>query len=275
MTGAPQTENRHGNGFWCILRERLDPQRQDEVLSRIAVISDIHSNWQALQTVWRAIVDAECDQVICLGDVVGYGARPAECLRFVREKGWTWIQGNHDALVGDRDLSLPFNPISLMAVEHNRDLLSPEEQRFLRELPWRQHPREGLFLAHGSYRDRDRYLLHHAHCQDEAGHLRQRHGGGGVCFFGHTHQPVISDDTGFRSLKEGAVRLDPNAMTLINPGSVGQPRDWDPRAAYAIWDTEVGTIDLQRLPYDVEAARREILDAGLPARLGDRLLQGR
>jgi len=244
-------------------------------LSRIAIISDIHSNWQAMQTVWQAIQTAACDEVLCLGDVVGYGARPGECLRFVREKGWTWIQGNHDALIGDGELSLNFNPASLLAVEHNRNLLSEEERQFLRDLPWRLHPSEGLFLAHGSYRDRDRYLLYRSDFRDEAIFLHEQNGAGGVCFFGHTHNPAIFDGDGFRTPQEGPVPLDPDAMFLINPGSVGQPRDGDARAAYAIWDTVEGTITLFRTEYDIEGARREILDAGLPERLGNRLLEGR
>ncbi len=244
-------------------------------LTRIAIVSDIHSNWQALQAVHEAIVNEGCDTVLCLGDVVGYGSRPAECMRFVREKGWTWVQGNHDALIGDPSLSLRFNPASLVAVEHNRNLLTEEELEYLRHLPWRLHLQEGLFLAHGSYRDRDRYLLYRADFREESLFLQKEVGGGGVCFFGHTHHPVIFDGDGFQPPELGPAHLGGQGVWLINPGSVGQPRDGDPRAAYGIWDTEAGTVTLHRVPYDVETARREILEAGLPERLGNRLLEGR
>lgn len=243
-------------------------------MSRIAIISDIHSNWQALQEVWQAISSRNCDEVICLGDVVGYGARPADCFRFIVEKGWTWIQGNHDALIGDKSLSLNFNPASLLAVEHNRRLLDAQQLEHLRNLPWRLHPAAGLYLAHGSYQDRDRYLIYRADFREEAAYLLEQ-GGPGLCFFGHTHHPVVFAGDNFLPLDGGRVPVQPEGIMLVNPGSVGQPRDGDPRAAFAIWDQEAGELIFERVAYDVDAAREEILAAGLPERLGNRLLMGR
>lgn len=243
-------------------------------MSRTAIISDIHSNWQALQAVWTRIEELDCNRVFCLGDIVGYGARPVECLEFLRSRGVASVQGNHDALVADPSLGLSFNAHSLVAVSHNRALLDGEQREYLRRLPTRMQPEPGLILSHGSPGDRDRYLNYLGDWQEVARNL-MRETGPGLCFFGHTHFPVAFD--GQRPLPPGekTVPVAVGAVMLFNPGSVGQPRDGDPRASFLYWDDRLGTINFQRVSYDVEAARQEILAADLPVRLGDRLREGR
>ncbi|RKZ13671.1 metallophosphoesterase [bacterium] len=243
-------------------------------LVRIAVISDVHSNLQALQTVLARIDELGCDHLWCLGDVVGYGARPVECLELVRDRADICIQGNHDALVAKGGDNTYFNPRSLAAVAHNRQLLDPDQLAWLGALPTRHLEADGTLLAHGSPDDRDRYLitagdLESVRRTDDAG------AGPGLTFFGHTHQPVIFSASGPVTAPRGCCALPSGERILVNPGSVGQPRDTDPRAAFLWWDRGDNDLHFERLEYDLEAARQEILDAGLPPRLGDRLREGR
>ena len=231
-------------------------------MQRIAVISDVHSNLQALNTVLARIDELQCDGIYCLGDIVGYGARPHECLELVRDTGATCIQGNHDALVADGTLELGFNPRSLQAVVHNRELLTASDLD------------GGTVLSHGSPGDRDRYLLFSRDLE----HVRREQEaavGPGVTFFGHTHQPVCFGNDGAAPEPLGVIEVRPADRVLVNPGSVGQPRDGDPRSALLLWEPEARRLTFERHEYDVETARREIIAAGLPERLGDRLREGR
>ena len=243
-------------------------------MTRTAVISDIHSNWQALQAVWARILELGCDEIYCLGDIVGYGARPIDCLEHLRRNEVAFIQGNHDALVADGSLDLKFNVFSLAAVEHNRAQLSPEQLKFLNDLPNRLEPQPRVILAHGSPDDRDRYLLSQKDFQRTSA-LLFREGGPGICFFGHTHHALAFDGDNLIPKTQKKVPISSQEMMLFNPGSVGQPRDGDPRAAFIYWDREDGTVNFERVEYNVDRARDEILAAGLPERLGSRLLEGR
>ncbi len=243
-------------------------------MTRTAIISDIHSNWQALRSVWSRIEELNCDQIFCLGDIVGYGARPLECLKLLRDNEVPCVQGNHDALVSDGSQNLHFNEHSLVAVDHNRALLSPEQLAYLAGLPTLLKPEERVFLAHGSPEDRDRYLVYRQDFRQVSSSLFSD-GGPGVCFFGHTHFPVAYDGDSFLSCETSPIDLNKDEMMLFNPGSVGQPRDGDPRASFLVWDSEAETVTFERVKYDVDRAREEILAAGLPDRLANRLLAGR
>ncbi len=243
-------------------------------MQRIAVISDIHSNLQALETVLARIDALGCDGLYCLGDIVGYGARPAECVALVRGRDAVCIQGNHDALVADGSLELGFNPRSLQAVAHNRQQLDDATLAWLAGLPVRRDLDRGTVLAHGSPQDRDRYLLF-ARDLELVRRDQEVQLGAGITFFGHTHQPVCYAGAGFAAQGPGAIELGGQGRLLVNPGSVGQPRDGDPRAALLIWDVAADQLRFERLDYDIETARSEIIAAGLPERLGDRLREGR
>ena len=129
-------------------------------------------------------------------------------------------------------------------------------------------------MVHGAPGDRDHYLLYLGELHETASTLLAERGPG-VCFFGHTHHPAVFSGSGFEPVVEGTMPLDPARRVMVNPGSVGQPRDGDPRGAFVVWDREAGTVTFVRVPYDVEAARQDILTAGLPQILGDRLLAGR
>ncbi len=243
-------------------------------VDRIAVISDIHSNHRALEAVAAEARRRGCEGFHCLGDVVGYGVRPRECLDWVKEHCPLAVQGNHDAMVGGVGLGLAFNVYSLAAVEHNRRILTAADRRWLADLPPEREAGPGVLLVHGAPGDRDRYLLYLGELQETAlGLLAER--GPGVCFFGHTHLPAAFAPGGFLDLGAGPLALPGLTRILINPGSVGQPRDGDPRASFVVWDRTAGTVELVRVAYDVQAAREDVLAAGLPRILGDRLLAGR
>lgn len=243
-------------------------------MNRIAVVSDIHSNLHALTAVWRRIDEVGVDGVFCLGDIVGYGARPAECLQMIRDKGVTCVQGNHDALVADGSLSLDFNIYSLAAVEHNRALLADEARQWLAALPTSHRLDAEALFVHGAPDDRDRYLVYLDDLQEASERVMQADGAG-VCFFGHTHHPVVFDGHGFERVKQKTFFFEPGQRNLVNPGSVGQPRDNDPRASFLWWDRQAKTFNFERVEYDIQGARQDILDADLPRILGDRLLEGR
>lgn len=192
-------------------------------MPRIAVISDIHSNLQALEAVLARIAALDCAAVYCLGDIVGYGAHPAECIARVRALRAVCVQGNHDGLVADGGVDPSFNPRSLVAVAHNRDRLDPESLLWLARLPIRRDLEGGTVLAHGSPGDRDRYLLM-ANDLEAVRREQEEALGPGVTFFGHTHQPVCHAGPGDTHVGAGTVVLDGTKRVLINPGSVGQPR---------------------------------------------------
>lgn len=243
-------------------------------MNRIAVISDVHSNLQALTAVLERIDALQVDGLFCLGDVVGYGARPGECLELVRARATGAVQGNHDALIADPTLRLDFNVYSLAAVEHNRALLTAGQLDWLHTLPTRLRPDARSLFVHGAPGDRDRYLVFLDDLLEASSALFEDEGPG-VCFFGHTHHQVLFDGHDLLRPHPGEVRVDPTRRVLINPGSVGQPRDGDPRAAFAVFERGADRVTYHRVDYDLEGARRDILAAGLPRLLGDRLLQGR
>jgi len=243
-------------------------------MTRLAVISDIHSNLQALTAVWARMDEIGIDTVHCLGDVVGYGAKPAECLAMIRENNVQTVQGNHDALIADGSLRLDFNIYSLAAVEHNRQLLTEDDLAWLGALPTTVCPDPEALFVHGSPDDRDRYLIYLDDLQEASAAVLKEYGPG-VCFFGHTHHPVVFDGQGFIPIRQKKIFLEKSLRMLVNPGSVGQPRDNDPRASFLWWDREEGSLNFERVEYDNLGARHDILEAGLPRILGDRLLEGR
>lgn len=243
-------------------------------MTRLAVISDIHSNLQALTAVWSRMDELDIDSVYCLGDVVGYGARPAECLAMIQDKNVHTVQGNHDALVADGSQCLDFNIYSLAAVEHNRKLLTEDDLIWLGALPTSLTPDKEAMFVHGSPDDRDRYLIYLDDLQEASASVLETDGPG-VCFFGHTHHPVVFDGHGFIPIRQKKIFLEKSLRMLVNPGSVGQPRDNDPRASFLWWDRQEGSLNFERVEYDNLGARHDILEAGLPRILGDRLLEGR
>ena len=243
---------------------------------RYLILSDIHANIDALDAVLEA-ASAEWDQVIVLGDLVGYGAEPNQVIERVRELEPTVvIRGNHDKASCGLDDGENFNQIARFAALWTQQQLTPEHRQYLRDL--RQGPAEideRVEICHGAPFDEDHYIFDAVDAQ-RALEAAQRP----VCLFGHTHLPVIFTANGPQLSADlpdddaQILRFEPGALYLVNPGSVGQPRDGDPRAAFGVYQSD-GAIVFRRVEYDVAQAQRRITAAGLPQTLANRLAMGR
>jgi len=240
---------------------------------RYALISDIHSNLEALNAVLEALEKERVDQYICLGDIVGYAADPNECTEIVREVADVAILGNHDSAALDMTRIEGFNPLARTAISWTGDTLSSKNKKYLESLSTSMVLKGGL-VVHSSPSNPAmwRYIFSIDDAKMEFHHFIQR-----ACFVGHSHQPVTFVNSKNRVIVDARARLDIEEENryIINVGSVGQPRDLDPRASYAIYDTARKTVQIKRAEYDIETARRKIIEAGLPRFLGDRLLAGR
>jgi len=250
---------------------------------RYLILSDVHGNLQALKAVLAHAARKRRDKVLFLGDAVGYGAAPNQVLESLRrlKQPLIGVRGNHDRVALDLAKgAVFFNSQARMAAAWTGQVLTGPNRRYLEKLP--VGPRDiepGLAICHGSPTDEDEYLFTETEARSafDASDVP-------VMFFGHSHVPCmfectveISPPTLVGTLLRGSrvsIDLDPRRRYLINPGSVGQPRDRDPRASYAIYDSKARRLTLYRVEYDVDEARKRILAAGLPPMLGDRLLHG-
>ncbi len=242
---------------------------------RYAILGDIHSNLSALESVMKAIRTEGVDQVLSVGDVVGYGAAPAECIQVLRENSVVAVLGNHDAaVIGELD-TIFFNQHARAAVDWTRGAISGEDMAWLTCMPltWQD---DFITLAHGSYDKPELFAyVQRPTDADSSLELLERP----VCFIGHTHVPVsmlrLSDDplrTGYTLDSE--LDLSDAIVAMVNAGSVGQPRDDDPRTGYVIYDTDTRVVTFRRLEYDISREVTRIKDAGLPSVLAERLLLG-
>jgi predicted phosphodiesterase len=240
---------------------------------RIAVISDIHGNWHAFAAVLADIEQDPVDEIWCLGDVVGYGPQPNPCVSETRERSALCLVGNHDlAAIGRVDLT-DFSPDAATSATWTADVLEPEAREFLESLePKGERP--GVELFHASPRDPVWEYVLSEHVAREA----LSHTTAPLVLVGHSHIPIalqLRGDVLAGGLAKGGseVKLG-TGRWLLNPGSVGQPRDRDPRAAWLLIDTEAATARFVRSDYPIERAQSDIRAAGLPTRLADRLSRG-
>ena len=241
---------------------------------QVAIVSDIHSNWEALQSVLTKIDELGIERLYCLGDIVGYGADPNRCVEALFERAAVLIRGNHDkAAAGLMEVDY-FNELARQAVFWTRSALSGENMRRVRELESGPRPEGPLLLCHGSPQDEDEYIFQLGVARAAFRTMGERFPQQRVCLFGHTHQPVVIEESGEAFYPEETVRLEPDRSYLINPGSVGQPRDGDPLASFGVFDEDGPSFTLHRVEYPVEEAQRRILEAGLPAMLARRLASG-
>lgn len=235
---------------------------------RYGIFGDIHSNQEALEAVLEDMQVQKLTQLVCLGDIVGYNANPAECLEMVRSLGCPVVKGNHDEEASeDRDIE-HFSELAYVSMKHTRDSLSEDQKRYLRTLPMQRNVGE-FAIVHSSLDGPARWIYVFSAQEAEESFVYQRTH---LCFFGHTHVPnaFIHDGTTHECFYRKLV-LQEGKKYYINTGSVGQPRDGDWRAAYAIYDSTAKTIELRRIPYDLAQAQEKILKAGLPERLAERL----
>ena len=239
---------------------------------RYAILSDIHGNLEALHAV-LAHADSHADAVLVLGDVVGYGADPQACLERVAERADAVVAGNHEhGVVGMLDLEW-FNDRARLALEWTRGQLDDDHLAWLRTRPLTVEIDDAT-LVHASPDQPAEwdYLLSAEDGFDVFGAFATR-----LCFVGHSHRPgAWSVGSSGRAHEPGAreIELEAGRRYVINVGSVGQPRDHDPRASYALWDLDARRVTIERVPYDRVTARRKILSADLPRFLADRLLIG-
>jgi predicted phosphodiesterase len=246
---------------------------------RYLILSDIHANVTALEAALAAVKD-RWDKAICLGDVVGYGPDPNEALALVRSLSPTIIRGNHDkAACGQTDAE-DFNPVARAAAEWTTSQLLPENLTYLRELPSGPAVANGLTLVHGAVADEDEYIFAPAQALDSLLESPSP-----VTFFGHTHfQGGFSFRDGQLEVIQlkpmpgptfAALQLETGTQYLLNPGSIGQPRDGDPRAGFAIADLDHNVVEFWRVPYDIPEVQARMKKAGLPEPLVLRLAYGR
>jgi predicted phosphodiesterase len=250
---------------------------------RYLVISDVHGNLEALRAVFAHAARKRRDAVLFLGDAVGYGASPNQVCERLRALGSSMlaVRGNHDRVVLDvRQGAVFFNSHARQAAAWSAEVLTPANRRFLEGIPVGPRAVEpGLSICHGSPADEDDYLFTDAEARAAFAATGER-----VMFFGHSHLPSLFELGGGTESprlsgvvlrgSRVAIDLDPGRRYLVNPGSVGQPRDRDARAAYGIYDSTLRRFTLYRVSYDIASAQRRILGAGLPAVLAERLFHG-
>ncbi|MCD5384255.1 metallophosphatase family protein [candidate division WOR-3 bacterium] len=239
---------------------------------RIVVISDIHSNLEALSALLERIDKIKPDKVFCLGDIVGYGANPDECVDIAKKRVDISLCGNHEYVVlGYTDMK-DFSENARLACEWTRKILSDENLAYIKALPLTVID-EGIFLVHSTPFNPVKW--DYIFTQKDA--LVQFKGfSQSLCLVGHSHIPACFTPDGNCKLTEGnPVYLIEGEQYIINFGSVGQPRDYDPRASFGMIDTEKREVHLIRVSYNIEKAQRKIMDAGLPLFLAQRLNIGR
>jgi len=245
---------------------------------RYLIVSDIHANLEALEAV-LAHAAGQYEEVLCCGDLVGYGADPNAVIEWARTTCKAVVRGNHDkACTGLDDLEW-FNPVARQAAEWTHQALTEPNAAYTRSLPRGPITLDGFQLVHGSPFDEDEYVISAVEAAEAFGYLETR-----LTFFGHTHvqggflwNHSRVENVGRMPARAERQRLeiDPDCAYLVNPGSVGQPRDGDSRAAYILYDSASGQLFYRRAVYDVATAQRKIYDAGLPPILADRLAVGR
>ena len=240
---------------------------------KYAILGDIHANWEALSAVLADAQQQNVTRFCSVGDVVGYNADPVQCLETVREIcGDNVVRGNHDHYCSRQDSLEGFHPLAAHVVDWTRQRLTPEQTAWLGNLRYSRTV-ETFMLVHATLDNPEMWGYVFDKLEAEANFAYQM---SSVCFFGHTHVPLAFEKAGIvRGGLYTKLRITAGQKYYINVGSVGQPRDGDPRAAYAIYDLAQNIVELRRVEYDIASTQRKIRDAGLPERAASRLEIGR
>jgi diadenosine tetraphosphatase ApaH/serine/threonine PP2A family protein phosphatase len=235
-------------------------------------LSDIHSNLSALRECLRVAADSNVNRYICLGDIVGYGASPNECCELVRALPGQFIRGNHDEAAIQPGKEMWFTPAARACITWTREVLTDANRDFLESLPPEDHV-DGTVLCHGSLPNPDLYTT-----TPEEALLSFQVMEGRLAFFGHTHyaewfryEGGIEPPAEEARPRGGFLKLAADARYLVNPGGVGQPRDGNPQASFAIWDSTAGTVEILRVEYDVVETQKRMFEVGLPENMALRL----
>lgn len=241
---------------------------------RYGIFSDIHSNVEALDAVIEAYKKEGIDKYLCIGDIVGYAANPKECIEKTKMLAMITVAGNHDKACVNLFCADYFNSLAKEAVIWTQQNLDDQSRYFLEHLPL-IYKNEDLTMVHGTLEEpQDFNYMTDGYTASKTFELLETD----ICFVGHAHVPgafIKSENGRIQYQSENNIAIKEKNKYIINVGSVGQPRDGNPKAAYCIYDTKEKNVQIKRTNYDVQAARRKIINAGLPGFLGERLLAGR
>lgn len=248
----------------------------DPALPRLAVISDIHSNLEALNAVLKDIKSLGISKIVCLGDIVGYAADPQSCLKKIRTLGCPVMMGNHDEASCFDEPSIFFNDTARSGALFSARQLSDDQKHWLLSMPYYQIL-YGMTFLHSSldFPEDWNYILS---AEDAEAHFSSQ--STNLAFCGHTHDPLLwisrpTQKLPIQLIGEGIQSLPPSGKSLVNVGSVGQPRDGDHRACYVVYSPDQHAVEFRRVSYPIEITRQKILKAKLPSFTADRLLEGR
>jgi predicted phosphodiesterase len=240
---------------------------------KYAVVADIHANLEALEAVLADLKEQKCTHFVCLGDVVGYGPNPRECLKIIRDLDCPTVLGNHDEYCA-RDIPLKgFNPMAADGIRWTREQLNDDEKAWLSALKYKRMV-ESFTIVHATLDLPEKWAYVFDKLSAAASFNYQSTP---VCFNGHTHVPLafIRSPTGIHGGLYSRIKIEIGRKYFVNAGSVGQPRDRNPKAAYVIFDLLNNLIELRRIDYDIAATQKKIRAAGLPESLAERLALGK
>jgi predicted phosphodiesterase len=239
---------------------------------KYAVMGDVHGNWEALSAVLEDAHNQGVTNFTCVGDMVGYNANPSECLAKIRELNAICVRGNHDHYCSHDECIRDFHPLAANVVDWTRNQLTEDELAFLKQLKMVRVV-SSFTLVHSTLDMPEKWGYVFDELEAESNFNYQSTT---VCFYGHTHQPVAFEKSGYvRRLNiEGVIPVTLGKKYFVNTGSVGQPRDGDKRASYVVYDTTARQFEIRRVEYDIATAQKKIIAAGLPERLANRLELG-
>lgn len=242
---------------------------------KYAIISDIHSNLEAFQKVIDAIKKEKVNKYLFTGDVVGYGANPSECISKLKKLGCVGVAGNHDWGTVELTSIEHFNSYAKEAIKWTMEKLSKKDREFLQSLPLMQRI-DDITLVHSAFPDPDKWDYIRSTFQAHKSIELQETS---ISFAGHSHVPITFwEQAGIRGptrfTKEESIQIQEGYKYFINVGSVGQPRDGNPKSSYAIYDEKNRIVEIKRVEYDIKKAQEKIFEAGLPRILGERLERG-
>lgn len=239
---------------------------------RIGIVADIHANLEAFEAVLKDIKRQKTDVIWCLGDIVGYGANPNECIEIIRANKIVSVMGNHEHVTSVVFKLDDYNPYAQDGISWTRSVLTKENRAYIANLPLKLML-ENFTLIHGSPKHPFDYITSSWEAEQAIPYLKTP-----FCLVGHSHIPMVAifkdESKKIRYVKNKDRIILSNSITFINPGSVGQPRDGNPQASYMIYDSKLNSVTNHRIEYDIATARQKILDVGLPEWLGDRLIKG-